>query len=61
MLEQKIQLPSEISDSDLSLKAKKCRVNAPTMGQLSNFRALKIHNSPHRCDRDLKPTLFCQN
>ena len=37
------------------------RVNAPTMGQLSNFRALKIHNSPHRCDRDLKPTLFCQN
>ena len=41
--------------------AKIYRVNVPTMGQLSNFRALKIHNSPHRCDRDLKPTLFCQN
>ncbi len=30
------------------------------MEQLSNFWALKIHNSPHRCDRDLKPTLFCR-
>ena len=37
------------------------RVNAPTMGQLSNFRALKIRNSAHRCDKDLKPTPFNQN
>ena len=31
------------------------------MGQLSNFRALKIRNSAHRCDKDLKPTPFNQN
>ena len=46
----------------LSLSANyPCRVIGPPMEQLSNFGALKIPNSPHRCDRDLKPTLFCQN
>ena len=39
----------------------KYRVNVPTMGQLSNFRALKNRNSAHRCDKDLKPTPFNQN